>query len=225
MELIAKFSMCGGFNCSKNSLIALNILYIAVAFLLISIALYGKAAPIVTTLPIVSGLLVCGFILILISILGLLGSFKHHQVMLFFYMVILFLLFLIQFSIAIACLSVNTEQQEQLAEQGWLKVDNKTRIQVQDSFTCCGLDDKIDKITPPPICEEKIKQKCCFDSDLESNCQCVNCMTKLRSTIDYAFKWCGWIGLFFSFTEFIGVLLTVRYRNQKDPHPNPSAFL
>lgn len=33
------------------------------------------------------------------------------------YMLILFLLFLIQFSIACACLAVNTKQQEQLAEQ------------------------------------------------------------------------------------------------------------
>jgi len=32
-------------------------------------------------------------------------------------MLILFLLFLIQFSIACACLAVNTKQQEQLAEQ------------------------------------------------------------------------------------------------------------
>lgn len=33
------------------------------------------------------------------------------------------------------------------------------------------------------------------------NCQCDPCMDKLKQTIDYAFKLCGGIGLFFSFTE------------------------
>jgi len=35
----------------------------------------------------------------------------------------------------------------------------------------------------------------------------------------------GGLGLFFSFTEIIGVCLAIRYRNQKDPRANPSAFL
>lgn len=32
-------------------------------------------------------------------------------------------------------------------------------------------------------------------------CQCQPCMENLKETIDYAFKLCGGIGLFFSFTE------------------------
>lgn len=145
-------------------------------------------------------------------------------------MVILFLLFLLQFSVACACLGVNTEQQEQLAEQGWNKGGNATRARVQDTFTCCGFDDKIDKEHPPPTCEEQLmvnkkkawdnlflskwfcswiilvvfirfQLKCCPDPNIEVDCECPKCMTKLRSTISYAFKLCGWIGLFFSFTE------------------------
>lgn len=94
--------MCGGFTCSKNALIALNILYIVstvclfliqfhnakclqiVAFVLIGVAVYGRAASLVTNLPIVGGILACGIILILISVLGLVGAVKHHQVVLFF---------------------------------------------------------------------------------------------------------------------------------------------
>ncbi|KOC65759.1 Tetraspanin-31 [Habropoda laboriosa] len=167
--------MCGGFTCSKNALTALNILYIVVAFILIGVAVYGRASALVTNLPIIGGILVCGVILILISILGLIGAAKHHQVLLFFYMLILFLLFLIQFSIACACLAVNT-------------------------------------------------QKHCCQYPTDTDCECPLCMQKLQSTIDYAFKLCGSIGLFFSFT-FVGVWLTVRYRNQKDPRANPSAFL
>ncbi|XP_036324619.1 tetraspanin-31-like [Rhagoletis pomonella] len=76
--------MCGGFTCSKNALIALNILYVMVGFLLIGVGIYARAASIVTNLPIVGGILACGVILILISILGLAGAVRHHQVMLFF---------------------------------------------------------------------------------------------------------------------------------------------
>ncbi|KAI4459600.1 tetraspanin [Holotrichia oblita] len=193
--------MCGGFTCSKNALIALNVLYIVVASVLISVAVYGRAASIVTNLPIVGGILACGVILVLISLLGLVGAVKHHQVMLFFYMVILFLLFLIQFSIACACLGVNMEQQEQLAQQGWGTVDNTTKMEVQQAFTCCGFNDKYEPDHPKmghPSCD-LINMKCC--PNVDPKCQCPDCMSKLQTTIDYAFKLCGWIGLFFSFTE------------------------
>lgn len=55
-----------------------------VGFLLIGVGVYARAASIVPNLPIVGGILACGIILILISILGLAGAVKHHQVMLFF---------------------------------------------------------------------------------------------------------------------------------------------
>jgi len=227
--------MCGGFTCSKNSLTALNLLYIVIAFILIGVAVYGRASAIVTNLPIIGGILACGVMLILISILGLIGAVKHHQVLLFFYMLILFLLFLVQFSIACACLAVNEKQQEQLAEHGWNQVDINIKEQVQNTLHCCGFNktninigtDQYTSIlsTKPnePNCEEQTKF-CCINS-ADPNCHCPSCMEKLQSTIDYAFKLCGGVGLFFSFTEFIGVWLTIRYRNQKDPRANPSAFL
>ena len=46
--------------------------------------MYGRASAIVTNLPIVGGILACGVFLILISILGVIGAIKHHQVLLFF---------------------------------------------------------------------------------------------------------------------------------------------
>ncbi|KAK4881194.1 hypothetical protein RN001_004513 [Aquatica leii] len=209
--------MCGGFTCSKNALISLNILYILVSFILIGVAVYGRAASLVTNLPIVGGILACGVILFLISLLGLVGAVKHHQVLLFFYMVILFLLFLIQFSVACACLGVNMEQQEQLAEQGWGRVDNNTKMEVQVAFSCCGFDTKIaadHRTMDHPSCET-IELKCCPNPNKE--CHCPTCMSKLQSTINYAFKLCGWIGLFFSFTEVVGMFLTRHYRNLSDP--------
>ncbi|XP_068632430.1 tetraspanin-13 isoform X2 [Battus philenor] len=219
--------MCGGFTCSKNALIALNVLYVVVASILISVAVYGQASSLVTNLPIVGGILACGVFLILISLLGLAGAVKHHQVMLFFYMVILFLLFLVQFSVACACLAVNSDQQEMLAQQGWNKVNMDVKEQVQERFQCCGFQNRLIPVNGTadyPSCDI-VDRTCCKNMNFSPNCPCEPCMEKLKETIDNAFKLCGGIGLFFSFTEFLGVWLTVRYRNQKDPRANPSAFL
>ncbi|XP_013136902.1 PREDICTED: tetraspanin-13 isoform X2 [Papilio polytes] len=219
--------MCGGFTCSKNALIALNVLYVVVASILISVAVYGQASSLVTNLPIVGGILACGVFLILISLLGLAGAVKHHQVMLFFYMVILFLLFLVQFSVACACLAVNSDQQEMLAQQGWNKVNMDVKEQVQERFKCCGFQDRhipANGTADYPSCDV-IDRVCCNGFIISPRCRCEPCMETLKERIDSAFKLCGGIGLFFSFTEFLGVWLTVRYRNQKDPRANPSAFL
>ncbi|CAH4037729.1 tetraspanin-13 isoform X1 [Pieris napi] len=211
--------MCGGFTCSKNALIALNILYVVVASILISVAVYGQASAL-TTLPIVGGIMACGILLILISLLGLAGAVKHHQVMLFFYMVILFLLFLVQFSIACACLGVNSDQQEMLAQQGWNSVDLDMKEQVQERFQCCSF--KSRAIAPNatldyPSCAV-VDGNCCNHMTITDKCKCEPCMEKLKETIDYAFKLCGGIGLFFSFTELFAVWIARRYRNQPDPN-------
>ncbi|XP_058063320.1 tetraspanin-31 isoform X2 [Anopheles bellator] len=219
--------MCGGFTCSKNALIALNILYVLFGFLLIGVGVYSRAASIVTNLPIIGGILVCGVILILISVLGLIGANKHHQVMLFFYMIILFLLFLVQFSIACSCLAVSSDRQQQFAKQGWSLAPIELKKEVQDKFLCCGFNASTplhgDDDGSHPSCQQ-VNQVCC-PAIGPTDCQCPPCSVKLENNIDYAFRLTGSIGLFFSFTEFAGVWLTVKYRNQKDPRCNPSAFL
>lgn len=53
-------------------------------------------------------------------------------------MLILSMLFLIQFSIACSCLAVDKAQQRTFAEEGWNRVSVATHGQVQDTFLCCG---------------------------------------------------------------------------------------
>ncbi|KAK2510727.1 hypothetical protein Q9233_017481 [Columba guinea] len=55
--------------------------------------------------------------------------------------------------------------------------------------------------------------------------RCPTCGDKMLRHSDEALKILGGVGLFFSFTEILGVWLAMRYRNQKDPRANPSAFL
>lgn len=228
--------MCGGFTCSRNGLAALNVLYILVGLLLITVAGYGKYAAVVNKIEIIGGIIACGVFLLLVSIIGLIGAIKHHQVCLFFYMLILFLLFLIQFAVACACLALSPKQKEHIISTGWNKfVDHQEMFQTK--LDCCGLDDgeqnNVKNSTTAhnhPKCQ---KAACCADSKAfccvgtgDKTCPCPNsCMKIGKEKMDTALSAAGGLGLFFSFTEIIGVCLAIRYRNQKDPRANPSAFL
>lgn len=232
--------VCGGFSCSRNALITLNVLYIIVAIILISVAAYSKASALVVSLALVGGIIACGVFLFFISLVGLVGAIKHHQVLLFFYMIILFLLFLLQFSLGCACLAVNGDQEISLVKSGWGASDNQLRSHIQYKLDCCGFENpNLNTSSPmghPPCnglecCQSEAAQnhKCCKGEtdgvNSDESCPCSTCLDKIRPLIHEAFSATGGIGLFFSFTEIIGVWLTIRYRNQKDPRANPSSFL
>ncbi|KAK3597043.1 hypothetical protein CHS0354_022051 [Potamilus streckersoni] len=229
--------VCGGFGCSRNSLITLNVLYILVALILITVSAVGKAAAMVTDIGLVGSIIACGVFLFLIALIGLIGAIKHHQVLLFFYMVILFLLFLLQFSLACACLAMNDAQKESLAQHGWSIASNDLKSNVQYHFQCCGFSKSelnVSESMGHPVCDglqccidNKESAVCCIGANGSSSveCPCKTCLEVLKDRIKMSLTVTGGIGLFFSFTEILGVWLAMRYRNQKDPRANPSAFL
>jgi len=224
--------MCGGFTCSRNGLIALNVCYILVGLLLITVAGYGKWAAIVNQIEIIGGIIACGVFLLLISVVGLLGAVKHHQVCLFFYMVILFLIFFIQFAIACACLALSDDQKKKIVSSGWKKADGTLKELCQTNLNCCGLNegDANDlsthpKCSPSACCKGSIAPCCTGNNTTQITCPCEGCLKAGEETVNTTLNSAGGLGLFFSFTEIIGVCLAIRYRNQKDPRANPSAFL
>ncbi|KAK2885335.1 hypothetical protein QQF64_021314 [Cirrhinus molitorella] len=211
--------VCGGFTCSKNALCSLNVVYMLVGLLLIVVAAWGKGFGIVSSIHIIGGVIAVGFFLLLISIVGLIGAVHHHQVMLFFYMVILFIVFLFQFGVSCSCLAMNQGQQEKLLNSSWRMMSNDTRISLEKKLDCCGLFNNTQNLDV-------------FMSDLhlcDAQCikksSCLTCGEKMLQHSSEALKILGGVGLFFSFTEILGVWLAMRYRNQKDPRANPSAFL
>jgi len=234
--------MCGGFTCSKNTLVGLNVIYILVSFLMIGVAVHGKVSGIVTSLPIVGGITACGVFLLMISVIGLIGAVRHHQVLLFFYMVVLFLIFLIQFSCSCAALAINEHDEKMLIKTAWQTAETKSEslvIQAEQTFDCCGLGINItgnDAIYEKPTqkdiqwtIEKKVFDKYpearCFHKDNKTGDDCQTCYSIISDKVNSGFNAAGGLGLFFSFTEFIGVWLAARFRNQKDPRANPSAFL
>eukprot|EP00092_Neocalanus_flemingeri_P038805 GFUD01042248.1.p1 GENE.GFUD01042248.1~~GFUD01042248.1.p1 ORF type:complete len:234 (+),score=44.04 GFUD01042248.1:32-733(+) len=233
--------MCGGFTCSKNTLVGLNVIYILVSFLMIGVAVHGKVSGIVTSLPIVGGITACGVFLLMISVIGLIGAVRHHQVLLFFYMVVLFLIFLIQFSCSCAALAINEGDEIKLIKSAWKTAETKSPslvIQAEQTFDCCGLglgEDNIPYLEPTAadqnftIANDVFKNypdaDCYHAANTTMNTDCHTCYSHISDKVNSGFNAAGGLGLFFSFTEFIGVWLAARFRNQKDPRANPSAFL
>ncbi|CAB1336673.1 unnamed protein product [Coregonus sp. 'balchen'] len=174
-----------------------------VGVLLIGVAAWGKEFGIVSSIHIIGGVIAVGFFLLLIAIVGLIGAIHHHQVMLFFVSFI--------FPVGGSLLT-------------WLSLSQS--LGFNDSFPdfigqldCCGL-------LNTTLSQRQFTQdwfSCTAPCKARNNCYTCGDMMLQHST--EALKILGGVGLFFSFTEILGVWLAVRYRNQKDPRANPSAFL
>ncbi|NXH93164.1 tetraspanin-13 [Parus major] len=201
---------CGGFACSKNCLCALNLLYTLVSLLLIGIAAWGIGFGLISSFRVVGVVIAVGVFLFFIALVGLIGAVKHHQVLLFFYMIILLLVFIVQFSVSCACLALNEEQQSELLEVGWSNT-NSARTDIERNLNCCGF-----RVFYP-------NETCAADCLRSLHCR--PCAPIMEEYSGMVLRFVGGIGLFFSFTEILGVWLTYRYRNQKDPRANPSAFI
>ncbi|XP_015136896.1 tetraspanin-13 isoform X1 [Gallus gallus] len=181
-----------------------------VSLLLIGIAAWGIGFGLISSFRVVGVAIAVGIFLFFIALVGLIGAVKHHQVLLFFYMIILLLVFIVQFSVSCACLALNKEQQSQLLEVGWNNTKS-ARTDLERNLNCCGFR----FFDPNETCSSD-----CFRSH-----QCQPCAPIIEEYSGMVLRFVGGIGLFFSFTEILGVWLTYRYRNQKDPRANPSAFL
>ncbi|XP_064899568.1 tetraspanin-31-like [Columba livia] len=208
--------VCGGFACSRNALCALNVVYVLVALLLIAVAAWGRGAG-VPGVPLTGGAIAVGVVLLLLALLGLLGAARHHQVLLFFYMIILGLVFLVQFGVSCSCLAIDRSRQEQLFSSAWHILSNETRAELERRLDCCGLRNRSAPPAELPPCPAGCRSV--------PGARCPTCGDKMLRHSDEALKILGGVGLFFSFTEILGVWLAMRYRNQKDPRANPSAFL
>ncbi|XP_032218254.1 tetraspanin-31-A isoform X2 [Nematostella vectensis] len=202
------------YYCNKNSIVALNTLYIFIALLLIGITVYARVTAQITNLPILGGVIACGVFLLMIAIFGMIGAIKHSQVILFFYMVILLLLFIIQLSVSVGALAVTRNQQEQLMNKGWAKLSPSLKSKIQGVKDCCGYKNftQLDGPMGHPDCS---LLKCCSSLAKEPCSECTNCFDKLKDSVNHLLKVAGGFGLFFSFTLLAGSCFTRRLRNRK----------
>jgi len=212
--------MCGGFQCSKNTLLGLNILYVVVAFLLIGVATYGKSSAVITSLPILGGIVASGVFLLFVAVLGLLATLKHHQILLFVYMIVMFGIFIIQFSVSCAAIGVDENQEMKTIETVWKTTKNNsaTRSAIIDAekvLNCCDWNqaDRASNSTCPEV-------PGCVNAKSEPSCSL--CEPIIREAVDSAFNGSGGVGLFFAFTEFVAIVITAKFRKEvRDLQPLP----
>lgn len=209
------------FRCYRLGLIFFNIIYMIVGFVLILSPVYSKVSDLFTSWPIVGGTIACGVFIMLIASAGIYGAVKHHQIVLFFFMAVMCLIFIILFSVSVAALAITSSQQKTLLKKAWGSFSNVTRQDVQKLGNCCGFEDK--NSTDHPSC----KELACCKGNTDGSCPgCSPCFDYLKDhglgTLKNAV---GGIGLFFSLMMFVGIYLAFKYRHLKDPRANPSAFL
>lgn len=132
-----------GFRCYRLGLIFFNIIYLIIGFVLILCPIYSKVAEVFTSWSIVGGTIACGVFIMLVAAAGIYGAVKHHQIILFFFMAIMFLLFIILFSVSVAALSISSNQQREVLGHAWESVSNKTKGEVQSAGDCCGFNDTL----------------------------------------------------------------------------------
>jgi len=129
---------------NKRCLLGINFSYIIAAFILIGVASYAKHANIAETLPVVGGIIACGVFLLFVAILGLVATLKQSQSLMFYYMIIIGVIFILQFFISIACLGIKKERETTLVKSAWTLIDDPSPPAeihtAEQSFGCCGLD-------------------------------------------------------------------------------------
>lgn len=142
---------------------------------MVGVATYAKNSNKINSLPVIGGIIACGIFLLLVAVLGVLATFKESQKMLFYYMIIVVILFVLQFSISCVCLGVDKKRELRLAEQAWHAVDGGTFDVIHDVekvFECCGLDAKDKRITNRTVDPWYYERVWCRQSSLVWEQQC-----------------------------------------------------
>jgi len=91
----------------------------------------------ITKVSVPAGLIVLGFILLIIIVLGLYGSFKKSTKFLGAYFILLFLFIICEFGVGGGSYSLRSAIPGELAA-GWSKLSDVDRNGLQSYFYCCG---------------------------------------------------------------------------------------
>ncbi|KAF5398975.1 Tetraspanin-13 [Paragonimus heterotremus] len=224
----------------KHILYTLNAIYLAISIVLIGLAAYVRLSAYLTSINIVGGIIACGVFLCVLALVGLIGTYRHSQAVLFFYIILLFSLFLVQFSVACACLALSTAEQREIVETAWKKSTNTTKIDMMRTLQCCGFqlttlaaDDPLGcppcKYAQLPCCNGS-QAECCqgrTNSTTQSDvCPCLTtCWSVVEQKLERGIRVVGTVGLFFSIVELVGVWLALQYRHKRDPSVDPNQLL
>ena len=253
LNVILSKKMLFTISINRKLLAGINCAYIFVAFILMGVGSYAKYVNLFDSLPIVGGISVCGIFLMVLAIIGIVAIFKQSQSLMFYYMIFLGIIFVVQFFISIACLAVTEKREMTLVESAWKLIDNPSgpmEIHLAEmTFGCCGFNKKDERRNM-----DNFERNTTWSPKLESwtneinwciqnvtsckkprlgnptneatdrsrlrassgtlDLKCPTCDKALKGNINHVFNKAGGIGLFFSLTEIVTLLITYVYREQ-----------
>ncbi|UJR09488.1 hypothetical protein I4U23_013726 [Adineta vaga] len=196
----------------RRLLIIFNIFYIILAFVFFFFAIFTRVNSAIIDLHLFVGLIILSLYLFFSSCFGLFAVIKHHQVFLFFYIILLVILFLFQFILACTYLTIRGEKKHDLLKTSYLKSTDR----IQSKYNCCGFDNST---------EFNRKQTCGNLPCCQTSNQCCEllpmCHSLLQETLNKNLKIIGSIILIFTLTQIIAIYLTLKFRNIR----NPSLFV
>jgi len=125
----------------------ISIFNVIVSIILISVGTHCKNALQFGSIPIIGGIIACGVFLFLITAFGCFAAYGKNQTYLFYFIIGIGVVFLLTFSISIACLSGGDDKVEKVLSKQWEKYDttkkdrNLKLREAEAYFGCCGLDE------------------------------------------------------------------------------------
>ena len=129
----------------KKCFWAISIFNVIISIILISVGTHCKNAVGFGSIPIIGGIIACGVLLFLITAFGLFAAYGKNQTFLFYFMIGVGVLFIIQISVAIACVQGGDEKAENVLTKHWEKFDTpKKHLKLREAevkFECCGLNE------------------------------------------------------------------------------------
>lgn len=205
---------------AKQVLMALNVFYMACGVIIIAVAAWAKAGSFVSSLSILGGVIATGVFMLLLGGFGLFGGWKDLRPLLLLYMVLLGILFIVQFSVSVAALAIGNTQQYSIVKSAWCSMSDQSKSDIQVDGGCVGFDNLGDPafinpaaanycLRPGSICPATcIEQNwACFNPPSNSSTlpPCQTCYSKLADPIALNLRRGGGISLAFAFTELFGI--------------------
>jgi len=137
----------------KKVLLLSNILVAIFGLILIIVGGVAAGGQInaLTSTTLASGLIVIGFLIMIVAVIGCWGAMKENKILLYIYFALLIFFAIVEFSVGIAAY-VKHDDLPMVASNAWTalyNVDTTGIFDIEKNFQCCGWTNVSDRAVPP----------------------------------------------------------------------------
>ena len=210
----------GAIKQNQTALVFYSSFMILIFIAQFALAIYAVGFEDRNLLPV--SMILLGFCLLSLSILGIYGAIKQQQPALFLYSLFMMVIFISQYALAIYALGLAHRNLIPIIKKTWASFHDETKIYLMNYFKCCPLDihDYIyDKeslykdFSKTVYCQDYDPDKAGPDQDAHE----LNCGRKIEEKINSRTTIVGNVALVFCFLQIFGVWLAMNFSNAKRP--------